>query len=442
MFRKNMWAALLAMLLALPVWAQQWVKVTPATSPPAALVHGMAYDAGGAQVVLFGGVTAYWGGDPIGTWTWNGTTWVEKYVPDLNYWRALPALAAFGNDVLLFGSQGAAANDTWKWSSNTWIQAANTAPTGQYIWSPSVSAFGSGVLAYEYTSDKNNETWVWNGTWTKVLTSEAAGYAGPLMRFGSSMAYDAARGRAVLFGGAAVATAENPVVNETWEWNGSTWTQKFPLHSPPARAFSAMAFDAASGVVVLFGGASPGLDGTTVTLDDTWTWNGTDWTQLVVSTSPSPRLWSAMAYDAAHGQVVMYGGTGSDYSALGDTWIFQGSQYTALVQQPINPDGTSVFKANRGVIPLKFTLKNCGVQTCTLPPAAIVVNRLSAEGGSSVVNEGEYIQNADAGSNFRIDQPNCQYVYNLAASALGAGTYRVDIVIGGKVVGSATFKIA
>jgi streptogramin lyase len=32
------------------------------------------------------------------------------------------------------------------------------------------------------------------------------------------------------------------------------------------------------------------------------------------------------------------------------------SPYQALIQQPINPDGTSIFKASRGVIPVKFSV--------------------------------------------------------------------------------------
>ena len=46
---------------------------------------------------------------------------------------------------------------------------------------------------------------------------------------------------------------------------------------------------------------------------------------------------------------------------------------------------------------------------------------------------------ADSGSNFRID--SCQDTYNLSASALGVGTYRIDIKINGQVVGSATFQL-
>jgi hypothetical protein len=114
------------------------------------------------------------------------------------------------------------------------------------------------------------------------------------------------------------------------------------------------------------------------------------------------------------------------------------SRFTATVQQPINVDGSSVFRASRGVIPLKFTLALGGSPTCTLPAASIVVTRL-AGAVTGVVNESEYLSPADTGSNFRID--SCQYIYNLNAKALSAGVYRVDILIDGVAVGSANLEL-
>jgi len=112
--------------------------------------------------------------------------------------------------------------------------------------------------------------------------------------------------------------------------------------------------------------------------------------------------------------------------------------YAAQIQQPINSDGTSVFNVRRGVVPVKFTLTQNGVATCALPPATIAVIR-TAGGTTGQIDESMYIGSADTGSNFRID--SCQYVYNLSVSALGVGTYRVDIKINGQVVGSATFQL-
>ena len=112
--------------------------------------------------------------------------------------------------------------------------------------------------------------------------------------------------------------------------------------------------------------------------------------------------------------------------------------YNAQIRPPINADGTSIFNANRGVIPVKFTLTQNGSPTCALPPATIALTR-TAGGNIGPINESVYVMSADNGSNFRID--GCQYVYNLSSSALGAGTYRVDIMIDGATVGSATFKL-
>jgi len=113
-------------------------------------------------------------------------------------------------------------------------------------------------------------------------------------------------------------------------------------------------------------------------------------------------------------------------------------QYIAFVQQPINPDSSSVFKASRGVVPIKFTLTQNGVDTCALPAATIALT-LTSGATPVAIDESVYVMSADSGPNFRIS--GCQYVYNLAASPLGAGIYRVDIKISGVVVGSAVFAL-
>jgi hypothetical protein len=112
--------------------------------------------------------------------------------------------------------------------------------------------------------------------------------------------------------------------------------------------------------------------------------------------------------------------------------------YAATVQQPINSDGSSVFNAKKGVVPVKFTLANNGSATCNLPPATIAVTR-TAGGALGAVDESLYTMSADSGTNFRVS--GCQYMYNLGASAMGTGTYRVDIFIAGSKVGSAVFAL-
>nr|MDA8292961.1 hypothetical protein [Actinomycetota bacterium] len=74
----------------------------------------------------------------------------------------------------------------------------------------------------------------------------------------------------------------------------ATWTKQSPTTSPSARSFASMAYDPATGTMVLFGG-----DGSSGLLADTWTWNGTTWTKQSPTTSPSARYGASMAYDPA-----------------------------------------------------------------------------------------------------------------------------------------------
>jgi hypothetical protein len=76
-----------------------------------------------------------------------------------------------------------------------------------------------------------------------------------------------------------------------------------------------------------------------------------------------------------------------------------------------------------------------GVATCNLPPATIAVTRTAGQTLGSI-EESTYMMSADTSANFRIDPTACQYIYNLAASALGTSVYRMDISINSSVAGS------
>src|SRR5207253_1740999 len=66
----------------------------------------------------------------------------------------------------------------------------------------------------------------------------------PSPREGHAMVYDSARHVTVLFGGHGLMPAPlyEGYFNETWEWNGSVWTQRFPSTSPSPRSVHAMAY--------------------------------------------------------------------------------------------------------------------------------------------------------------------------------------------------------
>jgi hypothetical protein len=154
------------------------------------------------------------------------------------------------------------------------------------------------------------DTWEWDGTtWTERATT------GPTPRvLGPGMAYDSTRQRTVLFGG-----FDGAYRNDTWEWNGTSWTQRL-VTGPTARNGHAMAFDSQRGRIVLFGGGGGAAD--------TWEWDGSVWTQRLVN-GPSGRGGHTMVYDSTRGRVVLFGGRyGSAYRS--DTWEWDGTDWTQV----------------------------------------------------------------------------------------------------------------
>jgi len=98
-----------------------------------------------------------------------------------------------------------------------------------------------------------NDTWAFDGTtWTQVATASA-----PPVRNGATTGYDRPTKKLILFGG----FNGNQYLQDTWIWDGatSTWTQA-NMPSPPPKATGAMMFE----------------------------WTGTSWTRLKPSTVPYP----------------------------------------------------------------------------------------------------------------------------------------------------------
>ncbi|MCA8965908.1 MAG: hypothetical protein KDC48_13570 [Planctomycetes bacterium] len=166
-----------------------------------------------------------------------------------------------------------------------------------------------------------DDLWRFDGaTWTNITPT-----SGPLppARDWYGCAYDTMRGRLVLFGGRSTALAAD--LGDTWEFDGSSWTQLMPAHSPSPRRWTAMAFDTLRNETILFGGAT----GSTY-YDDTWSWNGTDWTQLAPATTPGIRARGAMSYDITRGETIYFGGRNAA-GALGDTWKWDGTGWSQVV---------------------------------------------------------------------------------------------------------------
>ena len=173
--------------------------------------------------------------------------------------------------------------------------------------------------------------------------------------FRPALVTDTQRQVTVLFGGTNGATASN----ETWEWDGADWTQRNLPNSPPARAAD-MAYDESRGEMVLFGGVPHGLGG--VYMGDTWIYDGVDWTEAMPATSPPIRAACEIAYDRVRERVVMFGGYGVS-GELNDTWEWDGTNWTEVVtatQPPTRHGHSMVYDPIREEVVLFSGGRNAG----------------------------------------------------------------------------------
>jgi hypothetical protein len=228
--------------------------------------------------------------------------------------------------VIVFGGNSGTSelNDTWFLASisNFWQQGCTYACTPPGPRDLAASAYDSAhnamVLFGGVTSVgvPISETWLFDGsTWThKIVT-------GPSARFAAAMAFDSGRGRAILYGGTN-ATVPGGANGETWDWDGTVWAIHY-VSGPGPRFRHAMAYDAARGKIVLYGGTYNG------TLGDTWEWDGQFWTQVCTSapcstTTPGPREGHSLAYDSYRQRTVLFG---SDANDTAQTWEWDGTRW-------------------------------------------------------------------------------------------------------------------
>lgn len=140
----------------------------------------------------------------------------------------------------------------------------------------------------------------------------------PSPRHGHGMAFDDARGVTVLFGGSFDSTS----FADTWEWNGDTWTQRFPAVSPPPALMAKvqMVFDSARDVAVL------------VHPTGTWEWDGTNWAQRTTT----PMNPYGIAFDPVRGRTVALMSMGGSMASQSSVMEWDGTTW-ATITSPTGP---------------------------------------------------------------------------------------------------------
>ena len=324
----------------------KWKKITVAG--PIAYLPIMVYDSGRLKSVLlfFSSDSSPGSKLVIKSWTWDGV--VRERIPasfpfSLSsyylYDYKIGAYDAARNQIILFGPL--------KWTllfkGTKWSKWKTGWQFPGSIDSMAYDAKSGRILTFH----KSAGTWAWDGWgWYKLAKNSEF-----LSLSGTAMAFDAARGVTVLFGGG--------YLSQTWiwDWSASAWKlvgQNDP-RPPPGRYGHAMAYNAKRREIVMFGGWGEGSSSSQFDRG-TWTWDGTAWT-LKSLLGPSVRFSHAMAYDSDRGVVVLFDGRRYDAATkkdiyLNDLWEYADGVWTKIdVPCPVSRwDGKMVFNESKGKI--------------------------------------------------------------------------------------------
>jgi hypothetical protein len=305
--------------------ASTWKKLAPTASPKARSYCAMAYDPVSKKIVLYGGEDSN-GVDFNDTWTFDGTTWTKvktAVAPSARHFVTF-GFDKRANKLVLFGGLNATRqqilSDTWTWdgATSTWTKIkVKTPPPARYATmlftdphSGSAMMFGGFNITHRVPA--YNDTWRFTGTGWKLLHPATM----PISRGWGVAWLDSKRNNVIMTGG----NGDTIRTDNTWIWDGSNWTQQFPATQVQAMSGPGYAFDPALQAVVVFGGFGTQTGDT----NETWEWSGSNWVQLNPTKLPSPREGSGMAYDPVSKQTLMFGGQAANGTAMNDTWQLVG----------------------------------------------------------------------------------------------------------------------
>jgi hypothetical protein len=293
----------------------------------------LQFRAAAAYSPVNGAVISQWGSQ---TWAWNGDHWRRIVTPG-PWSRSRHGMVFDGGlqEIVVFGGQGGSSTsfygDTWAFDGSAWrdLGVAGPSPRARFGMAydtarqRAVLYGGTGIIGHQ--PQYSDETWEWDGQGWHLRTPTAR----PPLRAQTAMAYDSIRGRTVLFGGSGVA-AGMPYHGDTWEWDGTTWLLRHAggagSGAPSPRGAHRLVFDAQRGRTVLFGGSDGGP------LGDLWEWDGGVWHQRHspgAPAGPEARSDHTMAYHAPTGRTIVSGGftSPSGGTPFYDTWSWDGQQW-------------------------------------------------------------------------------------------------------------------
>ncbi len=310
-----------------------WVNVTASgldVQPPASFGGAAAWDPVSNETVYFGG--NFEGGSSAAsnaTWVFADGAWTNITNPlDAPTARSYPAMDYDANmrGVLMFGGigpDGTYLDDTWLFSDGAWTNVSS------YSVAPPARAYAA--MAFDPQPEENgsvlfggygpsgtgyfNDTWIWEGGagWVKLTESSIA----PPEVYAPSMAYDAANGYVVEFGGYLASGVQS---SQTWELYSNEWWNVTTKTAPPAVDQAPMIYYPGGSGVLLFGGYNSTAESDS---NETWLFDNGVWTKEAPSVAP-PELDSSGFALADNGSVpiLVDGFNLTKYGGYNETWAY------------------------------------------------------------------------------------------------------------------------
>jgi MYXO-CTERM domain-containing protein len=342
--------------------AGSWTQLTPTATPSARYDSTLVWDSKRNLAVLFGGIQkdqADENGIPqADTWEWNPTAkaWnlrpTTATTPKARWGHAMAYDPVRGLIVLAGGKSWQTylgLGEVWDWDPATgnWAQRLtgneSGVPAGRMyasLLSDSLRSrldlvagitFSTSLPFGAYQPTASGEVWEFEPASAK-FTNRSAVQSWPSQRWGNAITFCPANGKTYLFGGQ---SPNYDLLNDLWEWDGSSWSQVPGDVRPTRRANPAMAYDPSRKSLIMFGGLTyPSAPFSEAALDlcDTWEWSSATraWSQLFPMPSPPCTGGAGIVTDSGRARLLLFGGDGPSNAV----WEWDGAKTTWTNRTP------------------------------------------------------------------------------------------------------------
>ena len=285
-----------------------WTQLAPATTPAPRVAAPMVYDAANGTVVMVGGVVP----GSNDTWTWNGSNWTEHFPPQ--------------NPP----SMGGSSMVTTRRVETSCCSAGSMGTRPSLKPGPGMAPPGPSsrrrrahrpVVAQRWRTRGHGQRGPVGRIHDSVQLPQrhlglgrndldsGVPHSEPAPRTEAATAYDPTTGDVLVWGG----QGPGNLSSDTWTWDGTNWTDHAGALSPGLAATPSIpdaVYDPSIGSVVLY------------TNSQTWAWSGQSWHRLFTARHPIAANWVSMAYEPNSGSILLFGGLSSLGYSRDETWEF------------------------------------------------------------------------------------------------------------------------